>query len=104
MKDISLDDRYLMIGRLEIQNQKLQSRMKGHFVDDKSICSTCDRAHITRQASENRRRIYCTRLETVMPDDIAECNKYLGITELSLSQMGEIAMMIDPRDHSGGYI
>ena len=100
---MDLDDRYELASRLETQNTKLQSRMRGHFVDDVSLCGSCSRSHITRQTSSNLRQIRCLHIDKVMPHDIAECNSYRTINELSLSQMAEIAVLVESREYKGGY-
>lgn len=97
------DGRDKLARTLERNTMKLQSRMKGHFVDDKSICTTCDWATITRQASKNRRVIRCSCISGIMPDDIVECTDYKAKTELSLNQMTGIATLIDIDGRKVGF-
>lgn len=96
--------RYELADRLEAQVRKLQSRMRGHFTDTLSICTSCKYAHIMRQASKNARVIQCSMAGRQVPEDITECNSYQSVTELSLTQMAEIAVLITPSSTDGGYL
>ena len=98
-------NRYDLSERLEVEAKKLQGKKSAHFIDDKSLCSTCKGAQIIRQASKNTRTIYCSDLGRFVPLDISECNSYQSATTLSLNQMTAIAYMIDNRaERKGGYL
>lgn len=96
------DQRWTLGQNLERDTKKLQARMQGHFVDDHSICSSCKNATITRQASKNSRSITCAMLGKV-PLDITECSDYAAIGSLSLTQMSEIAILIDSKEKRVGF-
>ncbi len=90
--------------RLERIAEPLTGKRKIQFVDDHSICISCRHSIITRRGSQNHRSIRCQMLGPV-PHDLTECSSYLGINELSLGQMVEMAMIIDPRDFmKSGYL
>ncbi|MGL5934184.1 MAG: hypothetical protein ACRCZI_01025 [Cetobacterium sp.] len=94
-----------LVDRLERSTAKLQARMRGHFADDRSICTSCRWATITRQASKNKRVIKCMQLGKIVPGDIIECSDYKTINELGLEQMAEMAVLIDVRGKvEGGYL
>lgn len=98
-------DRYELADRLEVAAKKLDGQRLSHFVDTRSLCLSCREAIITRLASRNNRQIRCGALGRVVPDNIVECTAYRNITQLSLSQMVEIAYLIDNRkDRQGGYL
>lgn len=91
--------------QLEAQTKRLRGIMRGHFVDQRSLCGSCKWASITRQASRNTRVIYCNQYSRNMPEDIAECTDYAAFGSLSLSQMADIATLIDDRpDRYKGYL
>lgn len=96
---------YTEIETLEAQGKKYTGNQREHWVDSKSVCTSCRWAHITRRHSQNARRIYCNSINTFMYEDISECNGYQKFTELSLEQMAGIAVRIDPRpDKCKGYL
>lgn len=98
-------DRYELGERLEVETKRLQGVMRGHFVDQRSLCTTCKYASIKRQASRNVRVIRCSVIGQIMPEDIAECTDYAAFGSLSLSQMANIATLIDDRpDRYKGYL
>lgn len=104
-KPPSLVDRYQLGERLEAESKKLQGVAREHFVDQRSLCSSCKHSTITRQHSRNARRIYCNDFGKVMPEDISECTAYQAFGSLSLSQMADIATLIDDRpDRYRGYL
>lgn len=97
--------RYELGEHLEAQAKKLQGVSRRHFVDQHSLCSSCKFSTITRQASQNTRRIHCGIFETRMPEDLAECTAYAAFGSLSLTQMVDIATLIDDRpDRYRGYL
>jgi len=99
------DDRYRLGERLEAETKRLTGIAREHFVDQKSLCTSCKHATITRQHSRNARRIYCNDFDKVMPEDIAECTAYAAFGSLSLSQMADIATLLDDRpDRYRGYL
>lgn len=98
-------DRYQLGERLEAESKKMTGVVREHFVDQRSLCTSCKHSAITRQHSKNARRIYCNDFGKVMPEDIAECTAYAAFGSLSLSQMADIATLIDDRpDRYRGYL
>ncbi len=98
-------NRYELGERLEAETKRITGVMRGHFSDQESLCSSCKYVQITRQHSQNTRRIYCGQLSRYMPEDIAECTDYAAFGSLSLSQMADIATLIDDRpDRYKGYL
>lgn len=100
-KKLSYDE----IENLETSAKKLSGHKVEKWVDTKSICSTCKWATIIRRGSGNSRRIKCADVSEWVPEDLIECSSYQNITQLSLSQMASIAVIIDPRpDKYKGYL
>lgn len=98
-------DRYQLGERLEAETKKLTGVVRQHFVDQRSLCSSCKHSTIRRQHSKNTRHIYCNSLGEVVPEDISECTIYAAVGSLSLSQMADIATLIDDRpDRYRGYL
>lgn len=62
-----------------------------------SLCVGCRHSHLYRRRGSPDVSIYCHRLERYVPPDIVECSEFKAVTALSLSQMAEIALVIDPR-------
>ena len=67
-----------------------------------SLCDRCDHGHIYRRRGAGDVAVYCRSLRTQVPPDIAECSAFRAATALTLSDMMEIALMIDPRDGIDG--
>lgn len=98
-------DRERLGERLEAENKRMAGVNREHFVDQKSLCTSCKWASITRQASKNARVIHCNQYSRNMPEDILECTDYAAFGSLSLSQMADIATLIDDRpDRYRGYL
>lgn len=68
------------------------------FVNDNNICGTCRHAHMMRREAQNVMMTYCQELSQLVPHDLIHCNKYRNITQLDLSQMSQMAVILDPRD------
>jgi hypothetical protein len=62
-----------------------------------SLCVGCRHSHLYRRRGSSDASIYCHRLERYVPPDIVECSEFKAVTALSLGQMAEIALVIDPR-------
>jgi hypothetical protein len=99
-------DRERLGDQLERAAGKLHGVQRRSFVDDPTaLCNSCRYANITRQASQNTRVIRCTQNAQQVPEDIVECNSYSSIIALTLGQMAEIAILIDPRkERNHGYL
>lgn len=97
-------EKYEMQQRLERIAEPLTGNRKIQFMDEASICISCRHSMVMRRGSQNNRTIRCQMLGPV-PHDLTECSSYLGINDLSLGQMVEMAMIIDPRDFTkSGYL
>lgn len=84
--------------RIEKAATKLTGTVRANFVDDRSLCGTCKHATIVRRHSKNNRDIRCAIMDyALVPEDIVECSDYENIKTLSLTQMAEIAVLVDPR-------
>lgn len=96
---------YSDIEVLEATGKHYTGNHQEQWVDTKSLCTTCSFSHITRRHSQNKRTVYCTSICKFIPEDISECNAYHNFTELTLQQMGNMAIVIDPRpDRYKGYL
>lgn len=93
-----------LVKQLEKSARHLESNTTKQFQDDKSLCTTCRWATITRRSSRNNRSIHCTQLGQIMPEDILECNSYSNQLEMSLETMASLAIIIEVRDYTkDGY-
>ena len=63
-----------------------------------SLCDRCDHGHIYRRRESQEVVVYCRSLRTRVPSDIAECSVFRAATALTLSDMTDIALTIDPRE------
>jgi hypothetical protein len=101
----TIRDRERLGDRLEAENKRMVGVQREHFVDQRSLCTSCKYASIMRQSSKNARNIYCNQYSKLMPEDVAECTDYAAFGSLSLSQMADIATLIDDRpDRYRGYL
>jgi len=62
-----------------------------------SFCAGCKYAHLYRRRDKLEPAVYCHELGKYVPPDIVECNQFSAVAALSLHQMQEIALPIDPR-------
>lgn len=101
----SEDERYRLGQRLEAETKRITGVAREHFVDQRSLCGSCKHATIRRQGSRNTRVIWCTSFSQQVAEDIMECTEYAAFGSLSLSQMADIATIIDDRpDRYQGYL
>jgi hypothetical protein len=86
--DLDADDRYR------------ESRVAGE-----SLCTGCKHAHRYRRRGSPDPAIFCHTLDRYVPPDIVECSEYRAVAALSLTEMREIALPVDPRPgiHDGSY-
>jgi hypothetical protein len=62
-----------------------------------SLCSGCKHAHIYRRLAAPEPTVHCRTLDRPVPPDIVECSQFSAVASLSLHQMQQIALRIDPR-------
>ena len=62
-----------------------------------SLCAGCKHAHVYRRRENPDAHVYCHELGKYVPPDIVECSQFSAVAALSLHQMKEIALPIDPR-------
>jgi len=62
-----------------------------------SLCAGCKHAHLYRRRDKVDPVVYCHELCKYVPPDIVECSQFSAVAALSLHQMKEIALPIDPR-------
>ena len=67
-----------------------------------SLCYRCANSMIQRRASSFDYTIHCNALMRPVPHDIAECSSYRRPNELSLYEMGQIAILISDREKEPG--
>lgn len=77
------------------KQQHLSGKKREVFTDTISLCGSCRWAQSRRRASSNTRRMDCSVFSGPCPEDITECSEYSTITSLTLSQMADIAIIID---------
>ena len=82
------------VDALEKQAKKLTGSKTAHWGDNRTICTTCEYAHIIRRFNKNNRTIRCTIDGTYKSEDIAECSEYRSLIELSFGQMAAMATLI----------
>lgn len=86
-----------------VKTQKLEGVQTESFVDSRSLCTSCVWATITRRSGRNNRVIRCGEMGMFVPEDISECNNYKNLTTLSLSQMAEMATLIEISEKQVGF-
>ncbi|HEV8642755.1 MAG TPA: hypothetical protein VGV13_16830 [Methylomirabilota bacterium] len=63
----------------------------------RSLCDGCKHAHLYRRRDRAEVAVYCHELGKYVPPDIVECSQFSAVAALSLHQMQQIALPIDPR-------
>ena len=63
-----------------------------------TLCDRCDHGHIYRRRGARDISVYCRSLRAQVPPDIAECSAYRGAATLTLGDMMDLALTIDPRE------
>ena len=62
-----------------------------------SLCAGCKHAHLYRRREQLDPAVYCHELGKYVPPDIVECSQFSAVGALSVHQMQQIAVPIDPR-------
>ena len=76
------------------------------FPEVKGLCRTCAHAHITRSQYSEVPTVICEALISEnhrVPLDIVECSSYAKRGQMSLDDMGEIALFVDPKRVKAGF-
>lgn len=70
-----------------------------------NLCTGCKYSHVYRRRGAPHVAVYCQSLGRHVPPDIVECSEFEAVATLSLSQMREIALRVDPRPgvNEGSY-
>jgi hypothetical protein len=70
-----------------------------------NLCTGCKHSHLYRRQGAPHIAVYCQSLGRHVPPDIVECSEFEAVAALSLSQMRQIALPVDPRPgvNDGGY-
>jgi hypothetical protein len=70
-----------------------------------SLCVGCKHSRTYQRRSRPYPVIYCSELYRHVPPDIVECSEFVAIAGLTLEQMQEIALAVDPRPgiNDGSY-
>ena len=98
-------DRYRLGEQLEAASKRMSGITRESFIDQRSLCTSCQHATIIRRASQNARTVTCSMFSRLVPEDISECTAYFKFGELSLSQMASIAHLINDRaENQSGYL
>ena len=66
-------------------------------VGGRALCTGCKHSHLYRRQGHQDVAVYCHSLGHYVPPDIAECSDFQAVAALTLSQMREIALPVDPR-------
>jgi hypothetical protein len=62
-----------------------------------SLCGRCRNGHAYRRRSTLDVVIHCAAIGARVPGDIAECSRFRDVKSLSLYEMSDLAIAIDPR-------
>ena len=68
-----------------------------HPFDGQSLCAGCKHAHLYRRRTKPELFVHCHELGRGVPPDIVECSQFQAVNALSLHQMQQIALPVDPR-------
>jgi hypothetical protein len=88
--------------------ETLQSRSRAveerHRLTE-SLCGRCRNGHVYRRRGKLDVVAHCEAVDRVVPSDITECSRFRDAKSLSLYEMNEIALTIDPRPavNDGAY-
>ena len=77
------------------------------FADIRGLCRTCTHGFIRRREHSERPQIICQALfehPHRVPPDIMHCSDYKRRGEVTLREMGELALLIDARETGGQYL
>jgi len=61
------------------------------------LCAGCKHSHLYRRQGRQDAAVFCHSLDRYVPPDIVECSEFRPVSALTLSQMSEIALPVDPR-------
>lgn len=81
-------------GRLETLATATSSAERG--LGD-SLCTTCKHSVIFRRKERMDVIVRCGMVERVVPSDVHECSAYDDVNSMSLYEMKQIALDVDPR-------
>ena len=76
------------------------------FPEITGLCRTCAHAHITRTRYSEVPTVICEALISEahrVPLDIVECSNYARRGQMTLDDMGEIALFVDPKRVKAGF-
>ena len=70
-----------------------------------SLCFRCKHSMVYRRANDvdHEYKTYCLELGEEMPNNIVECSRHAPITQLTLGEMSEMAVMIDDQERGKGH-
>ena len=84
----------------------LSSQGRHKFPEITGLCRTCRNAHITRTQYSEVPTVICEALigeNYRVPLDIMECSSYDKKGRMSLDDMTEIALLVDPKRVKAGF-
>ena len=94
-------DQYERTEALENRAHTIENRVESRVG---GLCGRCSHAMIYRRRGYPHYTIVCSALDREVPDDISECSRYSDPRALSLGQMVEMALDLDPRPRVGQYL
>jgi hypothetical protein len=66
-------------------------------LDTSILCARCTWGHLYRRRRRLHFEVFCSFLERPVPADIVECSKFSDANDLSLRDMVQMALPVDPR-------
>ena len=71
---------------LKIQN--------GTRSDRQNLCTTCRNATVVKGPADSQQTIFCQQMGRFIPIKVAECNRYLDATAMTVYEMEQIAWLM----------
>src|SRR5712691_6528783 len=72
----------------------------------RGICGRCVEGIVTKRGSPDSQhstvQVYCKRMEKKVPHDIMECSVFWDVKDMSLTDLAQMALIIDPRESPPG--
>ena len=101
------EERDEIIGKIQTQARPMDAPNAGRFPQVTGLCRTCSRGWIWKRQYEEYPAVECLvsyEHPRRMPLDVTECTEYDRRGDLSLRELGEIAVLIDVRKKPGQYV
>ena len=93
---------YAEAERIEVAARNLEER----GLDTNVLCARCQNGQVVRRRGKMDLNVWCQAMRRLVPTDIVECNKFDDAKAMDLSEMNQIAILVDKRKdvNDGSYV